>query len=559
MSPKRSASTSPEPSTSSSDASSDSSSGGERLPAWQTTRSGRTSWPPNRHIPSPGKLKSDTAADSAARLASGETAAAKRQREAQRALILPTGAAAVAAGTVVSLWLLAILAITTLTAVNKTTVAGGWPGWSTLRSLSWKPRCSRPSRTCSACSCGVTASSPELPELSELSDAALVLVASLVRERGDCRAMRGWGPRDAPEARRSASGSGSIALAVLAGTGRSREWICSSVCSTTTTLTRHAKESFGTVLRADRESPPSPSAPPPPPALALGPRRRPLNPVPPLTCVSLLPHPMPPLSPLLRPQELRARDYLVRQGERADSMYAIASGTCAVGRSGRAGRGGRTCVPNTLVTCMGLGDALRLRSGRPPPGARVLRSDTGPANRGVQHSRDTHACRMTARCWSTPSTRPRAPAWRRPTPRRAASFRCAASGHTPQTPHDRAPGWAGRPAVESGATWGWGLGRAHWSCRLQHQHRNPPRVAPRHPQVCKISEGHIVGDMTVLTAVRKRTATVLCQVIARPPPPPAARPEPRPSGCAAACSTERLRGAAGRGTLAWRAARAVAR
>ncbi len=42
--------------------------------------------------------------ESHARRASGATAAAKRQREAQRALIFPTGAAAVATGTVVSLW-----------------------------------------------------------------------------------------------------------------------------------------------------------------------------------------------------------------------------------------------------------------------------------------------------------------------------------------------------------------------------------------------------------------------------------------------------------------------
>jgi hypothetical protein len=68
MAPKRSASTSPEPSTLSSDARSDSSSDGERLPAQQTTRSGRTSRPPNRHVPSPGKLHSDTNEAYAARL-----------------------------------------------------------------------------------------------------------------------------------------------------------------------------------------------------------------------------------------------------------------------------------------------------------------------------------------------------------------------------------------------------------------------------------------------------------------------------------------------------------
>jgi hypothetical protein len=56
MAPKRA---SPEPSTASSDASSDSSSDGEQLPAQQTTRSGRTSRPPNRHVPSPDKLSSD--------------------------------------------------------------------------------------------------------------------------------------------------------------------------------------------------------------------------------------------------------------------------------------------------------------------------------------------------------------------------------------------------------------------------------------------------------------------------------------------------------------------
>jgi hypothetical protein len=43
MAPKRSASTSPEPSTAPSDVGSVSSSDGERLPAQQTTRSGRTS------------------------------------------------------------------------------------------------------------------------------------------------------------------------------------------------------------------------------------------------------------------------------------------------------------------------------------------------------------------------------------------------------------------------------------------------------------------------------------------------------------------------------------
>jgi hypothetical protein len=56
MAPKRSASASPEPSIAPSDASSDSCSDGEQLPAQQTTRSGRVSRPPNRHVPSPGKL-----------------------------------------------------------------------------------------------------------------------------------------------------------------------------------------------------------------------------------------------------------------------------------------------------------------------------------------------------------------------------------------------------------------------------------------------------------------------------------------------------------------------
>jgi hypothetical protein len=85
MAPKRSAGTSSSTSISSSDASSDSSSDGEQLPAQQTTRSGRTSRPPNRHVPSPGKLFSDTNQAQAARWASGEAAAAKRQRAAQRA------------------------------------------------------------------------------------------------------------------------------------------------------------------------------------------------------------------------------------------------------------------------------------------------------------------------------------------------------------------------------------------------------------------------------------------------------------------------------------------
>jgi hypothetical protein len=118
MAPKRSASTSPEPSTSSSDASSDSSSDGEKLPAQQTTRSGRVSRPPNRHVPSPGKLLSDATEEYAARRASGEAAAAKRQRAAERALRTGAGAAAVAAVTVVSLWLLTISAIDALTAVD---------------------------------------------------------------------------------------------------------------------------------------------------------------------------------------------------------------------------------------------------------------------------------------------------------------------------------------------------------------------------------------------------------------------------------------------------------
>jgi hypothetical protein len=74
---------SPEPSTSSSDASSDSSSSdGERLPAQQTTRSGRVSRPPAQPLINPGKLYSDKIRESRARRASGEAAAAKRQREA---------------------------------------------------------------------------------------------------------------------------------------------------------------------------------------------------------------------------------------------------------------------------------------------------------------------------------------------------------------------------------------------------------------------------------------------------------------------------------------------
>jgi hypothetical protein len=91
MSPKRSASASPEPNPSSSDASRDSSSDGEQLPAQQTTRSGRTSRPPNRHVPSPGKLFSDANEEAAARRASGEAAAAKRQRAAQRAKVALLG------------------------------------------------------------------------------------------------------------------------------------------------------------------------------------------------------------------------------------------------------------------------------------------------------------------------------------------------------------------------------------------------------------------------------------------------------------------------------------
>jgi hypothetical protein len=50
MAPKRSASTSPELSASSSDIGSVSSSDGERLPGQQTTRSGRTSQPPNPQL-----------------------------------------------------------------------------------------------------------------------------------------------------------------------------------------------------------------------------------------------------------------------------------------------------------------------------------------------------------------------------------------------------------------------------------------------------------------------------------------------------------------------------
>jgi hypothetical protein len=79
----------------------------------------------------PGKLNWVSKHEQAARQASGEAAAAKRQREAQRALIFPTGPEAIAAGTVVSLWLCAILAITALTAVIN--AAGGtlpakvWP------------------------------------------------------------------------------------------------------------------------------------------------------------------------------------------------------------------------------------------------------------------------------------------------------------------------------------------------------------------------------------------------------------------------------------------------
>ncbi len=95
---------------------------GERLPAQQTTRSGPVSRPPNRHVPSPGKLFSDNERDKAARRASGEAAAAKRQWAAERAQIFPTGAAAVAAGTVVSLWLLVIGALTVANFIN---AAGG--------------------------------------------------------------------------------------------------------------------------------------------------------------------------------------------------------------------------------------------------------------------------------------------------------------------------------------------------------------------------------------------------------------------------------------------------
>jgi hypothetical protein len=134
IAPKRSASTSPELSATSGESGSDSSSDGERLPAQQTTRSDRTSRPLNRHVPSPGKLFSDTNEEAAARRASGEAAAAKRQRAAEWALSFPTGAAAVAAVTVASLWLLTILAISTLTAVdNFINAAGGtlpanvWP------------------------------------------------------------------------------------------------------------------------------------------------------------------------------------------------------------------------------------------------------------------------------------------------------------------------------------------------------------------------------------------------------------------------------------------------
>jgi hypothetical protein len=97
MAPKRSASASPEPSTASRDVSSNSSSDGEQLPAQQTTRLGRTSRPPNRHVPSPGKLLSDATEEYAARRASGEAAAAKRQRAAQRAL--PPGVTALTAAT----------------------------------------------------------------------------------------------------------------------------------------------------------------------------------------------------------------------------------------------------------------------------------------------------------------------------------------------------------------------------------------------------------------------------------------------------------------------------
>jgi hypothetical protein len=82
MPPQRSASTSPELSATSSEPSDLSSSDGEQLPAQQTTRSGRVSRPPNRDVPSPGKLGSDRWRDTAARRASGEAAAAKRQRAA---------------------------------------------------------------------------------------------------------------------------------------------------------------------------------------------------------------------------------------------------------------------------------------------------------------------------------------------------------------------------------------------------------------------------------------------------------------------------------------------
>ncbi len=56
----------------------------------ETTRSGRTSRPPNRHVPSHGKLFSEECHESAARQASGAAAAAKRQRAAERALSFPT-------------------------------------------------------------------------------------------------------------------------------------------------------------------------------------------------------------------------------------------------------------------------------------------------------------------------------------------------------------------------------------------------------------------------------------------------------------------------------------
>ncbi len=80
MSPKRSASASPKPSTSSRDARSDSSSDGEQLPAQQTTRSGRTSRPPNRHVPSPGKLFSDRTEEMAARRATEPAAAGWKKK-----------------------------------------------------------------------------------------------------------------------------------------------------------------------------------------------------------------------------------------------------------------------------------------------------------------------------------------------------------------------------------------------------------------------------------------------------------------------------------------------